>query len=88
MTTIGTPVEPRNFEREWKALCAKAHVPAYNFHTTRHTAATTMVNSGVPLGSIKLILGHSSVANTADLYAKPNADTIRDAVQIGAAAVT
>ena len=83
-TTIGTPVEPRNFERSWKALCAKANVPAYNFHTTRHTAATTMLNVGVPPESITKILGHSSVAVTADLYAQPSADTIRDAVNLGA----
>ena len=86
-TTIGTPIEPRNFERHWKALCDEANVPGYNFHTTRHTAATTMLNAGVPLESITKILGHASVATTADLYAQPSADTIRDAVDRGAAAV-
>lgn len=87
-TTVGTPTDPRNFERKWKNLCAKAGVPNYNFHTTRHTAATTMLNAGVPLESITKVLGHSSVATTADLYAKPSAETIRDAVALGSAMFT
>ena len=84
---IGTPIEPRNFGRAWKSLCERAGVPAYNFHTTRHTAATTMLNAGVPLESITKVLGHSSVATTADLYAKPSADTIRAAVLRGVSAL-
>lgn len=86
-TTVGTPIDPRNFERYWKAICDKADVPAHNLHTTRHTAGTVMLNVGVPLESITKILGHSSVATTADLYAKPSADTIRDAVARGAEAI-
>ena len=86
-TTIGTPIEPRNFERDWKRLCNDASAPAHKFHTTCHTAATTMLNAGVPLESITNVLGHSSVAVTADLYAQPSADTIRDAVLRGAKAL-
>ena len=46
-----------------------------------------MLNAGVPLESITKIFSHASVAITADLYAKPSADAIRDAVTRGAEAI-
>lgn len=49
------------------------------FHTLRHTAASHMVMNGVPLGTVKEILGHSSLAMV-DRYAHLSEASIRLAV--------
>jgi integrase len=37
-------------------------------HALRHTAATLALGVGVPLTTVSKMLGHSSVAITADVY--------------------
>ncbi|MBX3079067.1 MAG: tyrosine-type recombinase/integrase [Cryobacterium sp.] len=37
-------------------------------HTLRHSAATAMLNTGMPLHVVSRLLGHSSVAITGDVY--------------------
>jgi len=37
-------------------------------HTLRHTFATRGLEQGIPLKVMQVILGHSSLAMTADLY--------------------
>ena len=51
-----------------KALLKRARVPYRNPHTCRHTAASTMLNGGVPLPIVAGILGHSSPAITLQTY--------------------
>ncbi len=38
-----------------------------------------MLNAGVPLETVSKVLGHSSYAITADVYAKPGAAMLRGA---------
>ncbi len=44
-------------------------------HTFRHTFATRCIENGMPLQVLKTILGHSSLAMTADLYSHVLPDT-------------
>ena len=64
----GTPMIPRNLNRDWYALRKKARVPAYGFHSLRHTAATLMLAAGVPLPVVSETLGHESYSFTKDVY--------------------
>ncbi len=43
-------------------------VPRHNPHACRHTAASWLVQAGVPLYNIKNLLGHASSATT-EIYA-------------------
>ncbi len=45
-------------KRLMPGLCKKAGVRYFNFHALRHSGASVMDNSGVPIGSIQRILGH------------------------------
>ncbi len=50
-------------------------------HTFRHTFATRAAESGMPMQVLKTILGHSSLAMTADLYSHVLPDTKQDEMQ-------
>jgi integrase len=47
------------------------------FHVSRHTAATLLLEAGVPLEVVSAILGHSTIGVTADIYTKIRSDLIR-----------
>ena len=74
-SSIGTPLDGRNALRWWHELTERSGVGRRRFHASRHTAATLMLDAGVPLEVISKILGHSSLSVTADIYAhiKPSA---------------
>lgn len=79
-TATGTPVDPRNVNRWWSALCERAGVGHRRFHAARHTAATLLLEQGVPLEVVSAVLGHAGLAITADVYAKVGMDAKRRAL--------
>lgn len=69
-----------------KAIVSKIQIdfPAFEPitpHTLRHTFATRAAESGMPLQVLKTILGHSSLAMTADLYSHVLPDTKHEEMQ-------
>jgi site-specific recombinase XerD len=69
-------------DRPMKEACARAKIkPAMGFHGLRHSYASHLVKSGVPMRYVAEALGHSSTAMTEKHYAHlaPShvADTIR-----------
>jgi integrase len=79
-TELGTPIDPRNLNRWWNALLKKAGFGPRRFHASRHTAATLLLDSGVPLEVVSAILGHATLAVTSDIYAKVTEDAKRRAL--------
>jgi integrase len=69
-STAGTKLDRRNVLRWWHNLTVGAGVGRRRFHASRHTAATLMLNNGVPLEVVSATLGHAGLAITADVYAK------------------
>ncbi len=53
----------------FKRMLKAAGLPDVRFHDLRHGAATVLLAVGVPLKVVSELLGHSSVAITADIYA-------------------
>jgi integrase len=45
-TATGTPLDPRNVNRWWSALCERAGVAHRRFHAARHAAATLLLEQG------------------------------------------
>jgi len=67
--TLGKPLDPHSLHDDFKRLLDRAGLSDMRFHDLRHSAASLMLAQGIPLRSIQDILGHSSIALTANLYA-------------------
>jgi integrase len=66
----GTPLEPRNVVRHFKAALKNAGLPeTIRFHDLRHSCATLMIAQGVHPRVIMEILGHSQISTTMKTYA-------------------
>ena len=66
-TKTGEPVDPRNIQRSGHIACKKAGLAAVSPHTLRHSAATTMLEAGIPIHIVSRQLGHSSINVTVDV---------------------
>ncbi len=67
-TTRGTPIDPRNFYREFRLICDAASLGHWHPHELRHSAASLMLAEGVKLHVVSQVLGHSSIRMTSDVY--------------------
>ena len=64
----GSPIRPGNFTKAFKDFLARHNMRTIRFHDLRHSCASLMLQSGVAMKTASEILGHSSIAITADLY--------------------
>jgi integrase len=78
-TRIGTPLEPRNVSRSFKALLKRADIPESRFHDLRHTAASLLLAQGVHPRVVMEILGHSRISLTMDTYSHVMPAALSDA---------
>jgi integrase len=67
-TKSGLPIEPRNFVRSFQRICEQHEVRRIKVHHVRHTAATTLKSLGVAARDAQLILGHSQISTTQQIY--------------------
>lgn len=58
-TSNGTPYSPANVRRHLRKACDDAGIRRVTFHTLRHSAATVMLDRGVPDSVIMDVLGHT-----------------------------
>jgi integrase len=79
-TKTGRPIEPRNLVRSFHRICANAHIRGIKVHHLRHTTATLLKKLGVPARDAQLILGHSRLAVTLEIYTHEDWEGQRDAL--------
>jgi integrase len=65
---IGTPLDPRNVNDEFREIVDRAGLPRIRFHDLRHTAATLLLVQGVHPRVVMDLLGHSQIAITMNTY--------------------
>ena len=78
-SAVGTVIEPRNLNRFFDELIAKAGVRRIRFHDLRHTCASLLLAQHVPARIVMEILGHSQLAMTTDLYSHVMPTALREA---------
>lgn len=79
-STIGTPVQPRNVFRDFRAMLQRANLPPIRLHDLRHSAATLLLAQNVPARTIMEILGHSQISVTMDLYSHVMPSMLKEAL--------
>jgi hypothetical protein len=67
-STVGTPIDPRNLNRDFKRVCANAGLGNWHPHELRHSAASLMLAQGIKIQVVSQVLGHASIRMTADVY--------------------
>lgn len=75
---VGLRLQPRNVLRTLHTLLVKAKLPRVRFHDLRHSAASIPIASGVELVEVTMLLGHSELRVTADLYSHLQKQTARE----------
>ncbi len=78
-TTIGTPLDPSNVRRGFARLTKEAGIGHWHPHELRHSAASILSASGVPIEQIADILGHSGTRTTSAVYRHLIEPTVRGA---------
>ncbi|MGN1182407.1 MAG: tyrosine-type recombinase/integrase [Faecalibacillus sp.] len=68
------PIEPRTYRNYYKKLCVKIGIPELKFHGLRHTFATRCIESNGDYKTVSVLLGHSNINTTLNLYVHPNKD--------------
>lgn len=64
--------EPRSYRDYFGRLLKRLDIPHLVFHGLRHTFATRCIESQCDYKTVSVILGHSNVATTLNLYVHPN----------------
>lgn len=68
VTRNETPINRHNFDRFWRESLISANIPYKKMHVLRHTHATELLASGVPIIEVSRRLGHSKISHTLELY--------------------
>lgn len=81
LTNSSTPVEPRTYRNHYKRLMEKVGVPPLKFHGLRHSFATRCIESKCDYKTVSVLLGHSNISTTLNLYVHPDMDQKKRCVE-------
>ena len=73
--------EPRSYRDYYNRLLKRLDIEPIVFHGLRHTFATRCVESQCDYKTLSVILGHSNVATTMNLYVHPNLDQKKKCIE-------
>ena len=66
------PIEPRTYRAYYKRLMKSLNIPPIKFHGLRHSFATRCIESNCDYKTVSVLLGHSDISTTLNLYVHPN----------------
>jgi integrase len=72
LTNDTKPTEPRTYRNYYKKLMKELNIPELKFHGLRHSFATRCIESKCDYKTVSVILGHSNISTTLNLYVHPN----------------
>jgi len=74
------PTEPRTYRNYYKKLMDDLNIPELKFHGLRHSFATRCIESSCDYKTVSVILGHSNISTTLNLYVHPNLEQKRKCI--------
>lgn len=72
LTNAATPTEPRTYRCYFNKLQQQLGLPRMRFHGLRHSFATRCIESKCDYKTVSVLLGHSNISTTLNLYVHPN----------------
>lgn len=72
LTNDSKPTEPRTYRCFYKKLMKEIGIPELKFHGLRHSFATRCIESNCDYKTVSVLLGHSNISTTLNLYVHPN----------------
>jgi integrase len=66
------PTEPRSYNNFYKNFMKELGMPELKFHGLRHSFATRCIESKCDYKTVSVLLGHSNISTTLNLYVHPN----------------
>ncbi len=72
LTNEANPTEPRTYRNYYKKVLKDLNIPDLKFHGLRHSFATRCIEANGDYKTVSVILGHSNISTTLNLYVHPN----------------
>jgi integrase len=72
LTNAATPTEPRTYRTYFNKIQKQIGLPKIRFHGLRHSFATRCIESKCDYKTVSVLLGHSNISTTLNLYVHPN----------------
>ena len=72
LTNEPKPTEPRTYRNYYKQFMQSLGLPLMKFHGLRHSFATRCIESKCDYKTVSVLLGHSNISTTLNLYVHPN----------------
>ncbi|MGG9970912.1 tyrosine-type recombinase/integrase [Ferruginibacter sp. SUN002] len=80
LTNEAKPTEPRTYRSYYKKLMKELDMPELKFHGLRHSFATRCIESKCDYKTVSVLLGHSNISTTLNLYVHPNLEQKKKAI--------
>lgn len=81
LTNDAKPTEPRTYRGYYKNLMKELKMPELKFHGLRHSFATRCIESNCDYKTVSVLLGHSNISTTLNLYVHPNMEQKKKAIE-------
>ncbi|WP_199120943.1 site-specific integrase [Pedobacter sp. ASV28] len=72
LSNSAKPTEPRCYNNFYKNFMKELGMPELKFHGLRHSFATRCIESKCDYKTVSVLLGHSNISTTLNLYVHPN----------------
>ena len=82
ITNAATPTEPRTYRSYFNKIQKELGLPKMRFHGLRHSFATRCIESKCDYKTVSVLLGHSNISTTLNLYVHPNMEQKRKCIDM------
>ncbi|WP_439490772.1 tyrosine-type recombinase/integrase [Algoriphagus sp.] len=81
LTNDQKPTEPRTYRSYYQKFMKELDMPELKFHGLRHSFATRCIESKCDYKTVSVLLGHSNISTTLNLYVHPNMEQKKKAIE-------
>ncbi|UCS95295.1 site-specific integrase [Echinicola marina] len=80
LTNEQKPTEPRTYRSYYQKFMEELNMAGLKFHGLRHSFATRCIESNCDYKTVSVLLGHSNISTTLNLYVHPNMEQKKKAI--------